>query len=445
MRSWNVMNMIYIYKNCVKVVQNVVEKIAAWNFLPGIFCTLLVLCSGVSHALALEPIYREISGADKSPIILRYFKSSDDPVVLRVQNKKFVGAKDQETNLLANYYQLMKSGEFEKVADLFYENDGSRDRYLNDLRENPTRNTGYAKLTKVEISDRFGWGPFQVIRVNLLGKGGLQLKWREAVICSADICYLSNSINKQNKQFDMFGHYTRLAASSISQSELEKRFNSGKAEYWLPDNAASYSGFNQYPVAVSVSLTKVVSKNIDLNAKNITTKVGTVDLKELVEFIKELQIIGKSFENLEKDEIDANKIATELSKVIERRIFSKNKNYEFNLVSKYANEKSIFSEWYHPIAAIQRITKWSAINVIGFAEVDDRLAVYFQPELISVAPKSKPLIEPVQLFILGKTKAGQWKVTLEAGKSKYAYLFDNQIINSIQQQHGQAISFVYSK
>ena len=66
MRSWKVMNMIKIYKKCM----NAVESITACNFLPGLFCILLALCSGASHALALEPIYREISGADKSPIIL---------------------------------------------------------------------------------------------------------------------------------------------------------------------------------------------------------------------------------------------------------------------------------------------------------------------------------------------------------------------------------------
>lgn len=394
-------------------------------------------------AAQLQKVYTEVFSGSQLPMIISFFKHTQTkPIILKRSGNKIEGAVDAETTLLANYYQMMIAGDFSKVANLFYEQDGSRERYLTNLKELPTRYDGYVKLTNVYISDRYGWGPFQIVTMRLAGEGGLNLKWREAIICKNDSCYLSNAIDKADQRFELYGAYAFDSLSKIPQSKLESDFEKQKSEYWLPYAAADYVGFKQYPVAVSTGITTLAAIRLELlkaNDKNST--VNGYDLYPMFQFMQAVHLLGKDFVSLPTEKIKQQDVSKQLDVLINQHVDKSNNNYQFNLVSKYKSEQGVNVEWYNPVAAIQRISNWDLISILGFSNIRDSLIVYFQPQQ---GLSDKALIEPVQFFILRKSSDGKWRVALESNKGQFSFLFDDQVMNSIQKQYGQKVSFIYS-
>lgn len=422
-----------------------IAKVRIWLLnivlLVSVFGATTVQASGTGFVSKL----REISDSDKPTVIMKYFEFSDSKGLRLTQVEgKFQGGNDNVAKLLNAYYTSMSTGKLDQAAELFYSGDGSRERFLAQIAEYPEKYEGYKKLKRVDVEARYGWGPFQVVKVTLKGDQ-LTLGWREAVICDTNACYLSNAIDAPSEKFDMFGHYVRMPDSKLSQAELSAQFEKGSIEYWLPDNAHAYGGFTQYPVAISSQLTDTVFKRLQLgSSKPQQSKASGVDYRYLLGLIDGVKKIGEKIEEKKQDEIDQDAIANDLQKVLQANADMGNTGYEFNFASQFKQDNRYIVEWYHPIAAIQRMSRWTAMTVIGYAEMDQRLAVYVQPEIGQDKEDSKSsLIEPVQLFILKRTNKGEWRPSLEGKHSKYAFLYDDQVLKSIQEKHGKKVTFIY--
>lgn len=429
-----------IYINIIKLLVSAVKSSAML-----LACSLFVSSMVVQTVAAaqLHKVYREVFDNQGLPMVISFFKQTQDkPIVLKRVDNKIEGAVDAESALLSDYYQKMITGDVSNVAGLYYEQDGSRERFLQKLRELPTRYDGYSKLTSVYISDQYGWGPFQIVTLRLEGKDGLSLNWREAIICKKDACQLSNAIDMSDGKFNLYGIYARKKPSQISQSELKSVFEKHQSEFWLPENASAYTGFKQYPVAVSTGVSSTVSKSFELaKISKQNSLINGYDLYPMLDFLQAIQSIGKDFVSLPNENIDQQKIISQLDVLIKQYTYNDSNGYEFNLVSKFNSEQGVNVEWYQPVAAIQRITNWNRISILGFSNIKNHLVVYYQPER---GLEGNVLIEPVQFFILRKSIKGKWLVVLESDKGQFAHLFDDQVMDSIQQQYGKKISFIYA-
>lgn len=392
----------------------------------------------------MHVFYREIVADANLPMVMRYFKEPQKKALtLFRKGQIFNGAIDPETQLLAKYYSLMVAKKYQAIEHLYYQQDGSRQRYIQKLNELPSRYDGYSNLTHVKVMDRYGWGPFKIISVQLLGKSKRNMKWREAIICLKKLCQLSNAIEQQDDKFNLYGIYALQKKSSISQSKLAKAFDKGRPVLWLPVNADIYKGLKQYPVSVVVSIHEQKKQILSLDETGSNKiNISGYDIAPMLQFIKSVKNLGKEVEMLAPDKIDKEKIATKLGKILESYVVKSSRGFEFNLVSQFESEPEVKVEWYDPIAALQRISNWKNLTILGFMTIEDGggVVVYFQPERES---GDKLLVEPVQLFILRKNAKDQWFVTLEAKNSKISYLYNNQIVNSIQSQHGKEVSFIY--
>ena len=400
-------------------------------------CLILPLIAEAKMAV----FYKEVAVASGEPsVIMKYFKDDRDrPLILSKKDNKIVGSIDPVSELLARYYTLMINQRIDDVTELYYRADGSQARYLQGLVEIPNRYEGYQSLSQINLLGRYGWGPFEIVSLRLSG-GGSTLVWREAVICKAKKCWLSNAIDASDANFNTYGAHARGAKSQFSQGQLQQQFESFNSVTWLPAGASDYVGFNQYPVQISSRVGKS-DYLIQLGFNKDPAAYNGKNIKPVVNFLSELRRLGTEINT--SDDVDEEKIASQMEPLLGQYVMTPadQTGFEFNLSSRFTNNPSVKVEWYHPIAAMQRIGHWDQIRIAGWVELDDRVALYYQPTRIE---EELRIVEPVQLLILKQSESGDWRPTLEGPRSRYAYLFDDSVMDSVQRQLGAEVTFIYS-
>lgn len=414
------------------------------------------LCASPALAVDLQRTFVELLAGPDRPYVVASFFRSDQQVRLVRQGDAMVGGADAETSLLRAYYELMMLGRPEEAAELFYDGDGSRDRFLEGLASLPTRYDGYRTLAQVAITEHYGWGPYRIEVVELLGSDGRQQSWREGVVCAGAGCYLTNAIDRPDDAFKLYSEIRNLRGRSPRpQEELARFFDSAGRSLLLPMDAARYPGVRQYPLefavqldrpasAVAVTLPHESGTRVVVDGFDITSLVALLsDLKriDVSQVEPPAQAPGGAPEVTATDEIER-----EIAAAVEGRVVEETLEAGFHFVSAFKPGTTFTEEWYHPIAAAQRVNRWASIEVVAFLALDRDVAVFFQPTQAKpsgTAPDTPALREPVQVAVLRQRSGADWRVLLGGAGSRLQVVYSDAVVDVANRSYGDEVTFVY--
>lgn len=432
------------------------------RFLISCCSALIVLLAGAGHATTMDREFIDvIQSQGKSYLIASLFRDTKpvDRPLIKVGEELRGGDNSKAVQLLRQYYQLMINGEPKKAATLFYGPDGSKERFINGLIDMPDRYAGYQMLERIDFHTSFGWGPFEIYEVTLSGTKVGSLRWREAVICGQQQCYLSNQIDTPESELREFASIRDLMASGTGkQQQLADNFNQlpNKA-FFLPNEAMSYANLQntQYPMTFSFTMEQLKPVEIDLSkpvSNNVALTINGVDASLLVKMIKDItalaplvadQSLRNQGPNPAKD-----KVITSYNNVVDKYT-SQQSSRDIYLYSMFEDQQTkqqeFRREWYHPVAAVQRISRWTKLTVLGYIPQNDKqIALFFQP--MSVAENGDEVIEPIQGIAIAASTNGS-QILLSNFRNnvvqKINYALEAPVLNELGKKYAKSPTFIY--
>lgn len=429
---------------------------------------LFLLCAlGLSVSTTIRAsIEREfidvISSKDKPYLVASVFREKN-PVpraLIKFEDGFRGGDNSKEVAVLKQYYEFMVNGEPKKAASLYYAGDGSRERFIAGLLAMPDRYAGYPMLERVDFLNAFGWGPFLIYELQLSGGQVGKIKWREAVICTKQKCFISNQIDGAESNIDGFADVRQLLnRAPAAQDKLFDAFNAydNKAVF-LPTNAMTYSSVQntQYPMTFSFEMEKVTPFEIDLSKEKIPSnaRINGINVSFLQEMYLELQKLAplvqdEALKTQTNDDPQKAQVIDEYNKVIDK-FSSSDATRDIYLYSVFGNsedDKIEFTrEWYHPVAAIQRISRWTSIRVLGFIpQGTNRTALFFQP---TSTVNNDTRIEPIQALAIEKTAQGP-KLMLTNFSNNAAqtinFALEASVLDVLGKKYAEAPTLIYNR
>ena len=425
---------------------------------------LILYCAASRGAMASmdREFVEVISHQDKSYLIASLFRD-EQPIkrpLLKIDDKLQGGDNSKPAEVLRQYYELMIQGQPKKAASLFFTGDNSQERYVNGLLSMPDRYAGYTMLERIDFLGSYGWGPFEIFEVKLSGAQAGSLNWREAVICGPQKCFLSNKIDQPDASLNEFASIRRLVTKTpAKQQELALKFSklNNKALY-LPDNAMAYSAVQntQYPMAFSFDMEQVTPVTIDLGQSTKNTKLpkyNGVDVSVLLDFINDIHslsplVASDSLKQQKDSDPEKEKVIREYSKTVDRYTTNQATRDVFLYSVFEDQEKNLRSfkrEWYHPVAAVQRISRWQKIILLGYIPQDDQqIALFFQP--MSVAENGDVTIEPIQGIAIAASSTGS-KIMLTNFRNNAAqkinFALEAAVLDALGKKYAQDPTLIY--
>jgi hypothetical protein len=382
---------------------------------------LALTCSSATANTGMDRQFVDVISNDSKQYMVASIFQQEKPInrpLLKFENELRGGDDSKQSALLKEYYALMIQGQPKDAARLFFDQDGSKERYINSLLSMPTKYAGYTQLERIDFLTSFGWGPFQIFEVNLSGAKGRNMSWREAVICSEKKCFISNQIDQAESNINELSQIRRLLDTNAQvQAKLKNAFTilDDNAIY-LPSGALQYSTIQnvQYPMVFSFQMESIPPVTIGLTAKTKTTaSIKGTPLLILQSVFTELSALAplvakQSIKNQTDTDPEKSAAIEAYNQVINKYITdgASNNIYLYSVFATKNNKKREFRrEWYHPIAAIQRISRWKSIKIFGYMpQGDNEMVVFFQPT--SKDAEDKPLIEPMHAMAIESTASG---------------------------------------
>jgi hypothetical protein len=369
----------------------------------------------------LDRQFIELISHDNKPYMVASIFQNEQPIkrpLLKFEDE-LKGADDsKQSALFTQYYSLMIQGQPKSAASLFFEQDGSKERYINSLLSMPTKYAGYTKLERIDFLTSFGWGPFQIFEVNLSGAQNRSMMWREAVVCSASKCFISNQIDQAESSVGEISQVRRLLdTNSQVQAKHKDAFNAlDNKAIFLPKDALQYSNIQsvQYPMAFSFNMQSItpVTLNLGKSAKT-TASINGMQLSTLQSMYQELGalaglVINEGLKNQSDTDAEKSAAIDAYNEVVDQYSgTSTSRNiYLYSIFETEKNSNLEFKrEWYHPIAAIQRISRWQSIKILGYIpQGNAQMVVFFQPT--SKDALGNLVTEPMQAIAMESADKG---------------------------------------
>lgn len=423
---------------------------------------LLLLSNSINAAEMDREFINLVQHKDDTYLIASLFRNVNpvDRPLIKVEGEFRGGNNSKAVQLLRQYYQYMLDGEPKKAASLFYAPDGSKERFINGLLGMPDRYAGYQMLERVDFLNSYGWGPFEIYEVKLSGSKVGSLQWREAVLCGKQQCYLTNQIDEPDSEVNKIASLRNmLQRNTNKQKQLADKFKQLPLKtFFLPNEAMSYANLQntQYPVTFAFTMVPIdplvipLSKPLKLPQKMTFNGANSAVLVNLISELQSLEplVTAKTLDELQKDSAQKDQVMARYNEVVNKYIGQRSSTF-FHLFSLFKDEKTkeeVFRrEWYHPVAAIQRISHWTKITLVGYIPQDgNKIALYFQPT--SQIENGDETIEPLQGIVL--SVSGQnTNVLLPDFKNNAAqpinFALEAPVLNELGKKYAKEPTFIY--
>lgn len=425
-------------------------------------CLLLLPYSQATAETNMNRQFVELISHGGKPYMIASLFQNEKPInrpLLKFENELKGGDDSKQSTLLSEYYGLMIQGQAKKVANLYFEQDGSKERYISGLIRMPKKYAGYSEVERIDFLTSFGWGPFQIIEVNLSGVKGLNLQWREAVICSSKKCFMSNQIDQADSKVTTLGEIrTLLDTDDQAQTKLKSQVNmlSEKAIY-LPDDALEYASTQntQYPLVFSFQMERIKPITIDLNATTKTSdSIEGINLSLLQSLYQELRtlaplVVNESLQNQTNTEPEKRDADEAYNKVVNKYITEDagNQMYFYSLYEMASNNKlEMRREAYQPVAVIQRVSLWQSLEILGYMRQGEKqIVVFFQPS--SQDAKGTVRVEPMHAIAIESTVKGP-KLMLTDFRNNASqtinYAMEAPIVDVLGRKYAKTPTFIYN-
>ncbi len=406
-----------------------------------IAATILMMASVHGLATDLERTFVEVLAGATQPYLVASFMRASTPTTLKRQKDTMDGGNDPESAALRRYYDAMIRGRPEQAASVFLDADGSRQRFRDGLTALPTRYAGYQSLSEVTVAEVYGWGPYRIAVVSLLGSDGRQQNWREALVCMDSNCLLSNAIDAPDDGFALLARVRNpQTTSNRTQAVLEQFVATAASAQVVPTTAVAYPGVEQHPLTLAVRL-DTLPRPVNVALPHVGRAIGVnrIDITPVVALLSDL--IGIDIGAI-ADPSKLDGIEQSVRAVIDSRVDPETAEAGFYFVSAFAPDGRLDVEWYHPIAALQRVHRWQSIRIIGLMVVGQEVAVFYQPTQHAAEDGAVGLIEPVQVAVLRRAP-GEPRVLLGGVGSAFEILHADSIARLIGTRYGAAVTFAY--
>lgn len=288
---------------------------------------------------------------------------------------------------LSEYFVAAKSNNIQKIKSLYFIDDGSRERFQKEIKENPKKFSKFNLIKKVSISEIVKWSGYRAVNVRIYGDNGLLTPFTELLYCGRDYCKLSNRIFSQNESFSFFTTLMGL----VSKSKEIKYQGDGQFPVF-PDFSD-----NQFPIHINFKLNQFPSKiEIDKLSDPKVSSANTPDeVNSVVDFVSSVWALDSNNNNiLDNDEIsstgDSGFSNEKINKVF---ISSWDGSYSQELIPNYTLEKkkeasdskentvTLGAAYYTDLAFSQHVAKWKRFEFEGFFQTDKTMYVWVKYEL----------------------------------------------------------------
>ena len=406
----------------------------------------ITLCTNASAA-ALQRTFAELVGNSQRPYVVAAFYRSEERLELVREGDVVKAESDPQSAALALYYQNQMLGRPQLAANSWYVQDGSKQRFLAGLQAIPNRYEGYRTLSGVVVSEHVGWGPFVVEIVTLSGNDGREQPWREALVCGRG-CFISNAIDKPDASFELLdAARTALTTTTRSQGELQRFFDAATRAQRLPAlDTRPYGRLPQRPLEIAAQFDRP-EQPIDVALPHSGAglgAIGGVELTRLVEWLSALKRI--EVDATETRPLTSAAIERELNASLENRVDAATADDLFYFASAYKTGPRaavrVANEWYHPIAAVQRVHRWARLSIVGSIVAGDDAAVFYQPTQETQA--NTTLREPVQVALLHRHAAGDWRVASRV-RNALVVVRSDTVLEIAGKALGNEVTFVYEE
>lgn len=244
------------------------------------------------------------------------------------------------------------------------------------------------------------------------------MMWREALICDANKCFISNKIDNAESNVNKISQVRRLLDNNAKvQAKNKDAFDALDTKaIFLPTDAMQYSSIQnvQYPMVFSFAMQSITPITLDLSrGAKTTASINDIPLSSLQSVYQELAelaslVLDENLKNQKDSDPEKSAAIAAYNEVIDQYLGTSNSRniYLYSLFETKENAKLEFKrEWYHPIAAIQRISRWQNIKIYGYIpKGETQMVVFFQPS--SKDALGNIVTEPMQAIAIESSAKG---------------------------------------
>ncbi len=260
-------------------------------------------------------------------------------------------------NTLESYYTFGKENKLNKIKEIFYSNDGSLTWINNELKAMPDKFSGFKKLYKVDATNHFYWGGYDIYLVDwFVNNNKKVMTWYDAIYCeNNNKCFVSNLMIDGSENSGIYAQAIKL----VSKRPIS---NAEKLPYTISLMPENKEAGRQNPLNLSFKV-DWLKQPYEISLKKIQEKSnkegGEKRLAKLSDFLVAIWSLDINASSNEERK-------SGLTKAISENWSDFNPRKMFSVFNKNSENQKIEKSAYIPSAYIEKLTNMDSYSVLGY-------------------------------------------------------------------------------